>query len=63
MTRRCNSVGAVPARKNRCLADISVALEGLGFEVMLEIDATRSRFALLIDEFGARSEVADVVLL
>jgi len=43
--------------------DMSIALEGLGFEVMLEIDATQARFAELIEEFGARAELADVVML
>lgn len=43
--------------------DISVALEGLGFDVMLEIDATRARFQTLITEFGTRAETADIVLL
>lgn len=43
--------------------DISVALEGLGFDVMLEIDVPQARFKALVDEFGARAEAADVVLL
>ncbi|MEQ6250658.1 caspase family protein [Sulfitobacter sp. HNIBRBA3233] len=55
-------IAALENPKNDAL-DISVALEGLGFEVMLEIDATRERFARLIDDFGARAEDADVVLL
>ncbi len=43
--------------------DISVALEGLGFEVMLEIDTTQKRLTKLIDVFGAKAQTADVVLL
>lgn len=43
--------------------DISVALEGLGFDVTLAIDATRHRFSGLIDSFGTRAQTADVVLL
>lgn len=55
-------IGALDNPRNDAL-DISVALEGLGFDVMLEIDATRARFAALIEEFGAKVEAADVVLL
>ena len=43
--------------------DMSVALEGLGFEMMLEIDVTRARFRTLITEFGAKAASADVALL
>lgn len=43
--------------------DISVALEGLGFDVTLEIDATQARFANLITAFGEKARSADVVLL
>ncbi|WP_415182324.1 caspase family protein [Phaeovulum sp.] len=43
--------------------DISVALEGLGFDVMLAIDATQARFQTLIPEFAAKGATADVTLL
>ncbi len=43
--------------------DISVALEGLGFDVMLEIDTTQERLTELIDAFGTKAQTAEVVLL
>lgn len=55
-------IAALENPRNDAL-DISVALEGLGFDVMLEIDATQDRFNDLIVEFGDRAQTADVVLL
>ena len=43
--------------------DITVALEGLGFDVMLEIDVSIARFETLIETFGRQAETADVVML
>lgn len=56
------AIGALENPRNDAL-DISVALEGLGFDVMLEIDTTRSRMTDLINEFGVVAQTADVVLL
>ncbi|UOA28957.1 caspase family protein [Pseudosulfitobacter sp. DSM 107133] len=55
-------ISALDNPRNDAL-DISVALEGLGFDVMLEIDVTRERFGTLIETFGTKAESADVVLL
>lgn len=56
------NIAALENPRNDAL-DISVALEGLGFDVMLEIDATQARFEGLIEAFGDKAATADVVLL
>lgn len=43
--------------------DISLALEGLGFEVLLSMDQSRSDLRENIEAFGELAENADVVLL
>lgn len=42
--------------------DISVALEGLGFEVILGSDTSMAQMRSAIDQFGAAAETADVVM-
>ncbi|WP_146590987.1 caspase family protein [Puniceibacterium confluentis] len=42
--------------------DISVALRGLGFQVMLEIDVTKDRMARVLADFASAAEGADTVL-
>lgn len=43
-------------------SDVAVALEGLGFEVMLGLDSSRARMAELIERFKTEARSADVTL-
>ena len=55
------SVGSLDNPQNDAL-DISVALKGLGFEVILGLDLTRARMQLAAEEFSQLARTADVAL-